>query len=100
MTRRNWFVAILAIIVAATLGLAELSFAQPGQGQGMGRRGQGGQAGRQGYGPGNPNCPNYPGYRNCPRAGDDTTAQTRRGRRWNQQVNPPGPQAPAPETSQ
>lgn len=98
MKRKNWIVAVMAIIVAATLSLADISFAQ--QGQGMGRRGQGGQGWGQSYGPGNANCPNYPVYRNCPRVGDNTTAQPRRGRRWSQPVNPIAPQTPAPETTQ
>jgi hypothetical protein len=100
MTRKSWFVAVVALLFAVSLGLAEVSFAQQGQGQGMGRRGQGGQGWGQGYGPGNANCPNYPGYRNCPRAGGNTNAQARRGRRWNQPVNPPAPQSAAPENIQ
>src|SRR3990172_13066007 len=98
MRRKNWFVALMAIIVAATLSLADISFAQQGQGQGMGRRGQGGQGWGQGYGAGNANCPNNPRYLNCPRAGGNYNVQPRRGRRGNQPVNPPAPQVPASES--
>lgn len=100
MKRKSWFVAIPAIIIAAKLGLADVSFAQQGQGMGMGRRGQVGQGWGQGNGPGYANCPNYPGYRQGLRAGDGTGAQARRGRRWTQNVNPPASQTPAPETTQ
>jgi hypothetical protein len=96
MKRGNWFVAIMAITVAAALSWADMSFAQQGQGRGVGRRGQGGQ----GYGPGYANCPNYPAYRNCRRVADGAPVQTRRGRRGNQAVNPPGPPVAAPDTAQ
>ena len=97
MKKRTWLAASAAMILAVTVALAQVSFAQP-QGQGMGRRGQGGQAWCQGYGPGNANCPNYPGYRNRWQGGD-TSPQARRGRRWNQQMNPPAPQSAVPEAT-
>lgn len=98
MKGRTWLVTLVALLVAGMVSVADISFAQP-RGQGMGRRGQGNQAWTQGQGPGNPNCPYYPGYRNCPQ-GWANNPQARRGRRWNQRVNPPAPQSPVPETTQ
>jgi hypothetical protein len=96
--KKTWFIVLVALIVAAAVSLAEVSFAQP-RGQGMGRRGQGTQAWCQGQGPGNPNCPYNQGYKNCPQ-GRANNPQPRRGRRWNQPANPPAPQSTAPEAAQ
>lgn len=63
MKNSAWFAVLAALILTATVALADASFAQP-WGQGMGRRGQGGgQTWGQSRGPGYANCPNYPGYR-------------------------------------
>jgi opacity protein-like surface antigen len=98
MKKSTWFAALVALILAATVALADVSFAQS-RGQGMGRRGQGGQAWCQGGGPGNPNCPNYPAYRKRAQ-GWQNNPQARRGRQGNRQVNPPAPQNVLPETTQ
>jgi hypothetical protein len=99
MTRtKRWLIALVALIVAAMMLLADLASAQQ-QGRGMGRRGQGGQAWAQGQGLGNQNCPNYPGYRNSWQ-GRGNQSQARQGRRLNQPVNPPAPENPAPQNLQ
>lgn len=101
MKKSRWLVALVALIVAATVALADVSFAQQ-WGQGRGRRAQAGQAwcqGGQGWGPGNSSCPNYPAYRNRGQ-GWQNNPQAGRGRRWNRQVTPPTPQEVSPEAAQ
>ena len=89
MRKHTWLMALVALVLAATLSWADLGFAQ-GRGQGRGAAVQGQGAGR---GTGNPaTCPYYSGSQTCPATGgvcNTTQARTRKRYRQN------APQAPA-----
>jgi hypothetical protein len=83
MTRKNWLALVLALTLAGSLALGDLTWAQ-----GRGARHnpqcpayQSGPGQFRGRGTNYTNCPNYPAPRNCPRG----------------QTNPPGPADERPQ---
>ncbi len=95
MTRKNWLALGLALTLAGSLALGDLTWAQ-GRGGGPGPQcpayqGMPGQG--QGQGPNYTNCPNYPAHRNCPLG--QANPQGPPGPRMGG-PNPPAPLAPSP----
>lgn len=90
MPRKNWLALGLALTLAGSLALGDLTWAQGWGGRPgppcpatQGTPGQG-----PGRGPNYTNCPNYPVHRNCPRG------QTNRKEPRGPRMSGPRPSAP------